>query len=49
MVQDMHKDMLNNIMAFSCDAVQIDFFLKEEDWKTAVIDGSVPDSEIKDD
>ncbi|NJD01341.1 MAG: MmcQ/YjbR family DNA-binding protein [Ruminiclostridium sp.] len=28
-------------------AVQRDFFLNEEDWNTVIIDGSVPDSEIK--
>lgn len=28
-------------------AVQKDFFLNEEDWNTVVIDGTVPDSEIK--
>ena len=39
--------MLNSIMAFSCDAVLIDFFLIGEDWNIASIDESVTDSGTK--
>lgn len=39
--------MLNSIMAFSCDAILIDFFLNREDWNITSIDESVTDSGTK--